>query len=282
MTELQEQVTELREEGKKKNAEVRQLAEENQRHIAKFRELMQQANESKHKRDALNNQVKEQLQKRRDLVELSRKLDAMLKEKEEALSKMPPEGRYSPSQLRRMIKEMEWRLQTEGMSPRDEKALSQDVNKLQKELDRMDKREPLLRDIYELRRQRHDLSLEFRTLDKTLESSREESDKLHQAVLDSYKQADDIKAKITAYLSVIGEKSKEADEVFAKLRGTHEEMEAQDRAHAQEHSSNKRQKEAEKQLSLDERARVIYDNFKNGKKISMEDLQVLQASGIEI
>lgn len=282
MTDLRDAAIELREEGQKKNQEVRALAEENQRRIARFRELMQQANEAKHKRDALNAQVKEQSQKRRDLVDLSRKLDAMLKEKEDALSKMPPDGRYSPMQLRRMIKEMEWRLQTEGMSPRDEKAFSQDVNKLQKELDRLDKKEPFLRDIRELRRQRYDLSAEFRALDMALDLAREESDKLHQLVLECYKQADEVKAQITQYLSVIGEKSKEADEVFAKLRGTHEELEEQDRRRVQESASNKRKVEAEKQLTLDERARKIYDDFKGGKKISMEDLQVLQASGIEI
>lgn len=276
------QTTDLREEGKRKNAEVRALAEENQRHIARYRELMMQANEAKHKRDAVNAQVKDQSAKRKDLVERAKNLDAMMKEKDEALAKMPQEGRWSPGALRRMIQDMDWRLQTSGLSPRDEKLLVMETNKLRKELEKLDKREPLMRELYDLKRQRQDISLEFRALDKALETAREESDKLHQQVLDHYKQIDEVKGKITQYLGVIGEKSKEADEVFAKLRGARDEMEEEERQRTHSEHAKKQQAAQETKLTLDERARQIYDDFKAGKKISFEDLQVLQASGIEI
>ncbi len=279
---LQEQAVELREQGQRKNAEVRALAEENQRNISRFRDSMSKATEAKHKRDALNAQVKDLLIKRRQLVEMSRELDAKLKAKEEEFAKMPEEGRYSAPQLRRMIKAMEWKLQTEALSPRYEKELSQEIAKLEKELAKVEKREPLLRELRELRRQRHDLSLEFRALDKTLEMSRTESDQLHQGVLKSYQQADEAKAKISEYLAMIGEKSKEADEVFDKLRDTREELDREEKQRVKEREQKRKRDESEKQMTLDERARKIYGEFKSGKKISLEDLQVLQASGIEI
>ncbi|MBU1198174.1 hypothetical protein KJ765_06745 [Candidatus Micrarchaeota archaeon] len=282
MTDLQKQALDLRQEGTQMNQEVRKLADTNQQNIVRFRELMARANETKHQRDVLNGQVKDQVDKRRQLVAISRDVDRRLKEKEAQLQALPQESRYSASQLRRTIQQLEWQLQTESLSPRDEKALSQEINRLLKELKKVQKRDPLYQDLRTLRKERHDLSLEFRALDKTLDLARKESDEMHKKMLSIYAKSDEVKAQITDYLSIIGEKSKEADEVFAKLRSTKQELDEETQESRRTAEATRRKQESEQKLTLDEQARKIYDEFRAGRKISLEDLQILQASGIEI
>ncbi|HLC48377.1 MAG TPA: hypothetical protein VJI13_04855, partial [Candidatus Norongarragalinales archaeon] len=114
------------------------------------------------------------------------------------------------------------------------------------------------------------------------ESNAKESDKHHEAMLKAYKKADEVRLLISDYLEKIGEKRKDADESYSKLQEVRSEKVAEEDYGNYIDRKEKRKKEAEKMDELEERAKLIYDNFKAGKKVSMEELQILQMAGMEI
>lgn len=281
-SELQAQATELKQARKKTAEELHKLSEENRANIQSYKSLLAQAAETKRRRDTVNAEVKELFDKRRILVEQAKKLEEELKAVELQIAKTPHETKYPAGVLRKMMNELEWRLQTEALNPRQEKALSQEVQKIKKELEKAEKVEPLFRQSRELRRRKHEFSLEFRALDESIESLKKEGVEAHEKTTSLYKKADAVKEKISEYLDLIGEKSKEAGEIRERLDGTQEEIEREEARKRREQEQRKKAEDSRKQLSINERARLIAQDFKSGKKISLEDLQVLQASGIEI
>ncbi|MFH1107207.1 MAG: hypothetical protein V1787_04900 [Candidatus Micrarchaeota archaeon] len=280
-SDLAVQATELKQARNKTSEELHKLSDENLKNIDHYKQLLAQATEAKRKRDTLNSEVKELFDKRKALVEQARRLDADLAALEAQISKMPQESRYPAGVLRRMMNELEWRLQTEGMSPLKEKALSQEVQKIKKELDKAEKIEPLNRRARDLRQRKHTLSMEFRALDEGIEVLKKEGDAAHEKVQSLYKKADETKAKISGYLDLIGEKSKEAGDIRYRLEGTQDEIDREAAKKRKEEEARRKTVDSRKQLSINERARLIAQDFKSGKKISLEDLQVLQASGID-
>ncbi len=280
-TDLATQATELKQARKKTAEELHGLSEENRKNIEGYKNLLAQANEAKRRRDTVNAEVKELFDKRKALVDRARKLEDELNAAEEQLAKAPQAARYPAGALRRMMNELEWKLQTEALGPRQEKALSQEVQKIKKEFDKAEKIEPLQRKARELRKRKHEISLEFRALDESIAALKEEGDGAHEKTMSLYKKSDAVKAKITEYLDLIGEKSKEAGEIRDRLEGTQEEIDREQAKKRKEQESMKKADDSRKQLSINERARLIAADFKSGKKISLEDLQVLQASGID-
>ncbi len=281
----EKQLEELKQETQKKNLEVRKLAEENQKNITHLRETLDKADEEKRLRDEFNVKVKEISEKRRQLIEKSKTTDTELRrlEAEAVKYQTKDEGSHIPlGRLVRMIEQLEWRQQTQSVSIKEENALAKQIKQLSKERDIIEKSQPLRRQISELRKQRHDLSLEFRALDEAQEMNARESDKHHDAMLKCYKKADDLRQKISEYLEKIGEKRKDADETYFKLKETRDEIRDEFERHHADERKEKKKKEADRMGELSERAKEIYVNFKAGKKITMEELQILQMSGLEI
>lgn len=280
--EEQKEVEELKLETRQKNQEVRKLAEENLKNITRLRELLNEADEEKKKRDDLNSKVKEASDKRKALIDEGKKIDKELHEAEAEAAKIKTEGGIPLSRLERMIEQMDWRLQTQSMPVREENLLSQEIKKLLKEKAALEKAQPLRRKVYELRKRRQELNMEFRALDGSQELNAKESDKHHEAMLKAYKKADEVRLKISEYLERIGEKKKDADETYTKLQEVRGEHFAHEEYEHFQEKREKKKKEAEKMDELEERAKLIFDNFKAGKKVTMEDLQILQMAGMKI
>ncbi|MFH1750755.1 MAG: hypothetical protein ABH863_03695, partial [Candidatus Micrarchaeota archaeon] len=271
MAELVE-VEELKQETRQKNLEVRKLAEENQSNIARLRELLDEADAHKKQRDEFNSKVRETSDKRKALIEEARKIDVELKTIELEAAKYKVDGGIPLGRLERMVEQMEWRLQTQSMPVKDENALSQEIRKLLKEKQELEKAQPLRRKAYDLRRRRQELNMEFRALDEAYEMNAKESDKHHEAMLKAYKRADDARGKISDYLEKLGEKRKDADESYSKLQEVRGEHFAQEEYGRMQDKREKKKKEMEKMGELEERAKLIYDNFKAGKKVTMDEL----------
>ncbi|MEK6842918.1 MAG: hypothetical protein AABY04_00360 [Candidatus Micrarchaeota archaeon] len=277
------EIEELKEETRHKNLEVRKLADENQKKIQLLKELLDKADTERKARDELNSKVKEVTDRRRHLIDKAKETDSQIKELEAEGSKyVVPEGAMPIGRLNHLIDQLEWQLQTSAMPIKQENALSKEIKELLKQKIALEKTQPLRRKLYDLRKARQDLNFEFRSLDGAQEQNSKESDKRHETMLGYYKKADDIRVEISDYLEKIGEKRKDADETYLKLRDVRNEMQSEgDRAYADEKRERKK-KEDEKLDELEEKAKQIYLDFKSGKKVSMEELQIMQMAGFEI
>ncbi|MFH1199610.1 MAG: hypothetical protein V1708_00925 [Candidatus Micrarchaeota archaeon] len=280
-TNLTMQAAQLKQARNKTSEELHRLSGDNMGNISHYKELLALASEAKRRRDTANSDVHELFDRRKGLVEQARKIDDELRTVEEQIAKSPTESRYPAGVLRKMMNELEWKLQTEGMIPLKEKALSKEISKIKKELDKADKLEPLYRRAREMRDRKHALSLEFRALDKSIAGLQAEADEAHKKVTALYAKSEAVKSSISQYLDLIGEKSKEAGEIRDKLEGTQEEIDRDAARKRKEQEAIVKVDDSRKQLSINERARLVAADFKAGKKISLEDLQVLQASGID-
>ncbi len=275
-------VEDLKQETRQKNLEVKKLADENQKNISRLREHLKEADAQKKTRDEYNAKVKEISEKRRVLIEESRRIDAELREAETQARKYQTDTDIPYAKLARLIEQMEWQLQTQSMPPKAENALSQDIRKLLKKKEALEKGQPLRKKIRDLRKRKGELGIEFRALEETQEINSKESDKHHEAMLKSYKKADDARAKISEYLEKIGEKRKDADETYMKMREAVGEVRAESEKHRTHERKERKKKEQDRMGELEEKAQQIYIDFKAGKKVSIEELQILQMAGIEI
>ncbi|MBI5224244.1 hypothetical protein HY989_00060 [Candidatus Micrarchaeota archaeon] len=277
------EIEELKEETRSKNLEVRKMADENQKKIQMLKELLDKADTERKARDEYNSKVKEAVDKRRHLIDKAREVDLQLKELEAEGSKyVVPEGSMPIGRLNHLIDQLEWQLQTSAMPIKQENALSKEIKELLKQKIALEKTQPLRRKLYELRKSRQELNNEFRSLDGIQEVNSKESDSRHETMLKYYKKADEIRVEISDYLEKIGEKRKDADETYSKLRDVRNEIQTEgDRVYAEERRERKK-KEDEKLDELEEKAKQIYLDFKSGKKVSMEELQIMQMAGFEI
>ncbi|MCX6767775.1 MAG: hypothetical protein NTY90_03550 [Candidatus Micrarchaeota archaeon] len=248
--------------------DIRRLSQENSNNIQSYRQAAADADEARKKRDEENKQVAEAKKKREEAFSKLGALKGKLAEKQEQIRKIGPvEKPRGTRGLEEELERKEWLLQTEGTSPSKEKALSKEIRKLGEELKKAKQADALWSETSEIRRQISELSTEARAIHQSLVMHARKSEALHNKMIGSRKRADDERKLISGNIDRIQDARRAADE-----------REKQSDEYKARATQRRQAEEKAKVNSLRSEAEKILDEFKKGKKISSDDLKLIQAA----
>ena len=247
-------------------------------------DLNEKAREFKKVRDELNASIKENLDKalkyrdERDKINQEvRKYKKLRDETNQELKKMEyASGRRDILKIQGEIDKLEKTIETKVLDMRKENELVKKVQDLSKTLSEMKEDEKVQTEaiaLKEVSEAHHAKVVEFS--DKAQET--------HESMLEYFKNIDDVRAKAdlahNQFIETRETASAKHEEVKSVLNEIRRKNKGLDKVKAKERNmesdKNKKKNMAEKEI-----ARDIYEKFKEGKKLSTEELRLLQKHNI--
>ncbi len=257
-------------------SELSGLARQNSLLVSEFRSLGPKALLLRSERDSLNSKANALRRRKTEVYEKLKELHLRLGEDYEKTVGLRAELPMPSGRLHVMIERLEWTLQTEALSPRDEKALSKRIRELRGQLPAARKVQDVSEDARDVRVQIGKLRAELEGLKPELSQVIAEADGRHSQLRALYEKADALRKKISENNALLGEKREGLGEADRQFFNTLDEMkreEASVRKAAQEKATAEKANALEK---LRTQAASIREKMAAGKKLSMEEFQVLQ------
>jgi len=244
------------------NGEVRNLVDEATAHRIKRDELNAQVKQAKEERDVWNRKVNELLDRLGDLKR--RNL---------------PQGAVPLSKLRRELRALEFRQMTSVLTPDKERALIDEMAKIQAEVRRLEgtleQNEEVRRLNEELREARDKAEAAHRRVSELAEQAQAE----HDAMTALYAKSDELRLQADQAQEEFIRTKMLADEEHRKhiehIRQVHDFDKILHGISTKEHAVTG----VEAHASAKRQAELIFERFKKGEKLSTEDLMTLQKSG---
>jgi uncharacterized coiled-coil DUF342 family protein len=247
------------------NAQVRTLVEDATQHRIRRDELNAQVRAAKEERDVYNKKVNELFERVND-----------------AKRKRLPRGAIPISKLRRDLKALEQRHMTSVLSPDKERALIEEMGRVNAELKKVEKEIEENEEVRRLAEELHAARDVAEAAHKRVSSLAEEAQKEHDLMSSLYERSDELR--------------KEADlaqEEFIKTKMLADEEHRKHIEHIREvHDFDKiihglwtKQRAGasiaaqEAVVDAKKEAELIFERFKRGEKLSTEDLLTLQKTG---
>lgn len=247
-------------------------------------DLNEKAREFKKSRDELNTSIKDNLDKalkyrdERDTINKEvRKYKKLRDETNQELKKLEyASGRRDIIKIQNEIDKIEKTIETKVLDMRKENELVKKVQDLSKTLSQMKEDEKVQTEavaLKEVSEAHHAKVVEFS--DKAQET--------HEKMLEYFKNIDDVRAKAdlahNQFIETREAASAKHEEVKAVLNEIRKKNKGLDKVKAKERNieseKNKKKNMAEKEIAKD-----IYEKFKEGKKLSTEELRLLQKHNI--
>ncbi len=247
-------------------------------------DLNENAREFKKVRDELNASIKENLDKalkyrdERDKINQEvRKYKKLRDETNQELKKMEyASGRRDILKIQGEIDKLEKTIETKVLDMRKENELVKKVQDLSKTLSEMKEDEKVQTEaiaLKEVSEAHHAKVVEFS--DKAQET--------HESMLEYFKNIDDVRAKAdlahNQFIETRETASAKHEEVKAVLNEIRRKNKGLDKVKAKERNMES-EKSKKKNMAEKEIARDIYEKFKEGKKLSTEELRLLQKHNI--
>lgn len=258
------------------NEKTREWADVRDDLNAKVRKLIDEANGRRENRDKLNAEVRETKVSRdewnRKFNELSDVAQSLRREK------MPKSG-MSIRRIKAELRTLEKRHMTSVMSPDKERDLVDQISHLSSKLQAMEKEIEEFSEVKTAEKDARDAKDQAETFHRRVGELAEKAQAEHDAMLKLYEEADVLR--------------KEADDAQEKFIETKLSADEEHREHIehirQVHDFDKlitgirdkgrRAMREKDETSVKKEAEEIFDRFKNGEKLSTEDIMILQKSG---
>jgi len=230
--------------------------------IEEIKEVNRRAEESKAKRDRYNSRIQELKKERASINSKVRELFARYKE----LRKEAPEKDFKKMEME--LNRLEWRLQTSVLKVEKEDELVKRIEQLRAELRDF-------KDLLALSKDIDQKKLRSKKIHARILSYSRESQKHHEAFLDEIKKIRSLEEKIDEINHAKEDVNAKLEELKEALKEKEEEIKK-----LGEDLEEKREKSKEKSAEeLKKEAKLVYERFKKGEKLSTEDLFLLQRFG---
>ncbi len=291
-------MTELKEQLHKAKADVQIVQEQayalrikSREAIGEVKKFYAEASELKKLRDAENEKVKEFKKKRQEAEEKVNEAIEKLKPLRGQLDGLP--RAESPGRLRSELERLEWEQQTEAVSPKAEKELSRRIKDLRDQLAPAEKARGVFEQIKPLEESLRAATAEVRIYRTELTKHAKASDAHHESMLKLYKKAESLSKKIGENLkeldakkAMLDEERKEFFQIQGQVKGAEKaEWEARKAEEKAERDRIQAEKDAEKATVRQKAAGIAekaLERFRNGGKLTWEDLQAIQEAGLEL
>lgn len=270
----QEEADQLRARRDKLNDKARAHADARDELNAEVRALVNQANEHKKRRDELNEQV-QRAKKLRD--EYNKAFDELQTQFEDLKrSKLPKAGR-SISALKRDLGRLEFEHQTKVLTTAKERDLIEKMQAIQREIKAKEgqlESDPELNEGFQaMQAARDKAERQHEKVGELAQSAQAE----HESMVKLFETSDGVRKRADEGQERFVVAKLEADKVHKQYMSVVEQIhKMQDELGTGGRHGGRRESEAVSQ----ERADEIFERFKQGEKLSTEDLMTLQKAGL--
>jgi uncharacterized coiled-coil DUF342 family protein len=270
---LEEKIITSRSRRNQLDEQAKVLAKTRDELNAQFQKLREQIQELKEKRDALNQQVRELKAKR----EGSRK--TLLVKREEADSvknrvlNLGKKASGSYLDLKRRMDDLEWRIQTNTLSPKEEARLIAQIKALESQTVFHEKIRELKDRLIMIQAGIGAARLKANEAHENLSKFAEESEVYHEKMLEAVKQASEVKAKADEAHSEYAKVRRQADEAhleYIKAKESRQRIVMEDQMNR-----------FRKQQAVKEKIEVTAEEkLKRGGKLSFDEFRALVEKGL--
>ena len=240
---------------------------------AKTREKVDEAQEHREARDELNEQVQEHKQQRNEknakANELFEKVDQL--EDDRGLN----DGK-SVDQLREEIDDLEFKQQTQVLSPDDERELIEKIENRRSDLEERKSKLDESGDLEKVKANGKGVRAAASEQQQRLTELADQAQERHDDMIQTYREADDVRDEADEWHEKFVDAQEAADrhhEDFVRVQKRLREM---DKKEEESREANREEKAEEAK----EEAEEIYQSFKNGETLDTEDLMKLQKAGL--
>lgn len=275
---LNQELTPLKEERDKLNAEAKKWADKRNTLHEKIKNLRKDANAIKEKRDALNENVQKLKNLRNQMKTERNEKHAKileLQEKIRALNASVPEGNLR--QIEKEIEEIDWNIQTTSLPVKEEQQLVNQVRQLEAQLAVQKQTRKVEQKLFGLRDEERKLGIEAKTIHEKLSELAEQSQKFHAHMIELLEKAKELQVEADEAHKKHVEARQQAQELHQKCVELMEKI--KDIQKELKETADKRQAERQSELKneLEERALA---KLKRGEKLLWEEFQVLAEKGL--
>ncbi|OIO25445.1 hypothetical protein AUJ14_04230 [Candidatus Micrarchaeota archaeon CG1_02_55_22] len=270
---------ELYDAKKTETDELRKVSRTNAELISAFKSTLDSLKMEKVKRGEKSSAARELVKKKHVLVTEARKIGDEIRTLTGDAKPGSPPAHEAPGlrQIREQLERLEWRQQTEGLSPNKEKAMGVEIKRLRQQLPAIEADTEKRKNVGQLYDARRKLSDEIRELDSKIDSLFAEAEASHEKIVGLSRKADSLRERITTNFDVLGEHEKKRELLGDELREAQKKEREQDDGERRAIEAAERKAHAEQLASLKERSTEIRERLKTGKKVSFEELQILAA-----
>lgn len=244
---------------------------------AKTRSLVDEAQKHKELRDQNNNLVHEHKVKRDELNEQANKVYA---EVDHLRKKCNLSGGKSLKELQRDLDRLEFRQQTEVLSPEKEKALVDQISELREEFRNKKKQLEQNKELKDLLDKAQALRDEASNYHKNVMEFADLAQEYHDKMIVEFKEADKVRAEADEAHKKFVEAQETADENHRQFIKAQKEIRDFNKVLAGLRKKTRGRREDKELIAIRKQAEEVYSLFKNGEKLDTEDILLLQRSGL--
>jgi phosphoserine phosphatase len=267
---------ELRHKRDELNAKTKDMLGQRKGLIAQVRQLREKFDAERAARDKENVKVAEAKAKRGALLDEVKKQRAEFEKILSLLNTMKDAVGGSYAALKQRFDELDWEYQTGVFSIKKEKEMVKEMDELERLLNRSEKLRDKQKDVRERQKKIRELYNESSIYHDLVLTHAKESEAKHKAMIDCRKKIDELSAKIKALDEDIKKNKAQADEAHGELLGERKKSEGESEKERRSEESQRREKEKDFEAKLRKKAEQALTNFKQGKKVTMEELALME------
>jgi uncharacterized coiled-coil DUF342 family protein len=258
------------------NFETKKWAEKRDRLNNEVKKRVEKANRNRKSRDEYNEKVREAKGRREELNRKYNRLNEELANLKK--EKLPQEGQKL-SRLKRELTKLEYRYQTQAHKPEKERELVDAMAKLQSKIREhetaFEENEEIQTATTNVRKAKDEAESQHKMVGEAAEMAQRQ----HDEMVDLYEESDKIRREADEAQAKFLEAKKKADQEhrmhISYIRQVHD----FDRIISGLRQKAKAEMSARTQTKAKKEATDIFKKFKNGEKLSTEDLMSLQKAG---
>ncbi len=247
---------------------------------SRIAEQIRDVKAKRQKRDELTQAVQEEKKERRNYSKEIRELISQVKElREKRRSQLESKtGKHvSPAALKRDIEKLEYKLETEPMPYKEERAATKKLKDLKATAKEFQGMTGMNAQIKELSERIDKLKAESDSVHEHLQEKAEESQEFHEKVIEKSKSIDELKADEDEAYKKFSELKEEYNGKREELQGVIDQADAL-REKLGEHSHQVARVEKKKTKEMvKKKAEAVEEKVKKGQKLTTEDLLAFQA-----
>lgn len=260
-----EDLEQLKEERDQLNKRTQTLIKKSKETTSRVKKLRAELKEKKSLRDEENEKVKE-FKEKRDAV--NAKINERLKEINKIQNSMndtKSDSDLNPHQAKKQLERLEWKVQTEVIGIKQEEKIVKRIEELQESMKSGE-------EFFENRKK-------LSTIKKELDELRKEAQAFHEVMLEHARKSEFYHQEMVKMYEQLKSLEPEFKEVSDKITKAKKKA---DKAHTQyisKYKDEKGQTKKEISESMKKRADQLMEEFKKGKKLTTDELQVIQKYG---
>lgn len=248
------------------NSNVKELISESKITYSNLEKLRGDLKQKKSLRDTENAEI-QRLKAERDKLNDALKAErAKLTALRDDLKQIKRDSSSDPKKLEKEIERLEWDVQTKHLNAKAEDALWAKINSMRRELKSMSAYVKKKDEVKAVRKTVRKIEKDAREIHRQVIEHSEQSEKYHAellAVFEELKKMDVLLPEMAKKIMDARTAADEAHESYLQSMGVTQ--------------KNRREKEDAERKELKEKADELLKEFKHGKKISLEELMIIQA-----